>query len=61
MEKHFEASTRREAIDNADQWWAAQTGLMQTFRFTFAIGEDPSLSAMSGWKVIIHYQKSDSN
>jgi hypothetical protein len=54
MEKHFEASTRDEAIRLADQWWNAQKGLTLVTRYIFST--PPAPKETSQWKVVIHYE-----
>ena len=52
MEKHFEAATRAEAVKLANEWWAAQEGLVETLRFIFPTGD----RASPQWKVVLHFE-----
>jgi hypothetical protein len=53
MEKHFDAATRAEAIELANEWWANQKGLTETLRLIFPVGDRSSPT----WKVVLHYEE----
>jgi hypothetical protein len=61
MEEIFMASTREEANQEADKWWAEQMGLRLVQRTEVAVGQGPSLDEADHWRVTIHYEPESSN
>jgi hypothetical protein len=54
MQKHFEGSTKSEAVALADAWWRKQSGLTAILRVTQPMDD---AQPPSRWKVVVHYRK----
>ena len=57
MHKRFEARSRAEVVQQAEEWLKTQVSVKETTRFIFAVGDHPDSSEMNQWAVVLHYEQ----